>query len=151
VIGGRILDTSALEHFATGRSVYARALVWAAVEQSDVLVVPTTALAKAWARIPHEAHGVLEVLLGLPNAVVEVLDPSTAHQVGLLLAAAGGRDELTGAHIVWCWRRGWAILSADPGPCVNSIPTRRLKNCREGHTRQGYSADGSRVGAHERD
>jgi hypothetical protein len=43
VIGGQVFDTSALEHFATGRSIYARALVWAAVEQSNVLVVPTTA------------------------------------------------------------------------------------------------------------
>jgi hypothetical protein len=117
VIGGRVLDTSALEHFATGRSVYARALVWAAVEQSDVLVVPTTALTTTWGRIPAEAHGVLEVLLGLPNTVVEVLDPPSAHGVGLLLATAGGRGELTAAHVVWCWRRrGWAILTADPGP-----------------------------------
>ncbi len=41
MIGGRVLDTSALEHVATGRSVYARALVWAVVEQNNVLVVPT--------------------------------------------------------------------------------------------------------------
>lgn len=116
MIGGRILDTSALEHFATGRSVYARALVWAAVEQSDVLVVPTTALTKAWSRIPAEVQGVLEVLLGLPNTVVEVLDSPTAHEVGLFLAASGGQGELTAAHVVWCWRRrGWAILTADPG------------------------------------
>jgi hypothetical protein len=117
VIGGRILDCSALEHFATGRSVYARALVWAAVEQSDVLVVPTTSLTRAWARIPAEAHAVLGVLLGLPNTVVEVLDAPTAHEVGLVLAAAGARDELSAAHVVLCWRRrGWAILTAEPGP-----------------------------------
>jgi hypothetical protein len=115
VIGGRILDTSALEHFATGRSVYARALVWATVEQSNVLVVPTTALTRAWSRIPAEAHPVLEVLLGLPNTVVEILDPPAAHEVGLLLAAAGSRGDLAVAHVVWCWRqRGWAILTADP-------------------------------------
>ncbi|MGH3771264.1 MAG: hypothetical protein ACRDRW_07700 [Pseudonocardiaceae bacterium] len=117
MIGGRILDTSALEHFATGCSVYARALVWAAVEQSNVLVIPTTALTTAWARIPAQDHPVLEVLLGLPNTVVEVLDPPTAHEVGLLLAAADGRGDLAAAHVVWCWRRrGWAILTADPGP-----------------------------------
>lgn len=117
MIGGRIFDTSALEHFATGRSVYARALVWAAVEQSNVLVVPTTALTTAWSRIPAEAHGVLEVLLGLPHTVIEVLDLSTAHEVGLLLAAVGGRTELAAAHVIWCWRqRGWAVLTADHGP-----------------------------------
>lgn len=94
MIGGRVLDTSALEHIATGRSVYARALVWAAVEHSNVLVVPTTALTLTWARIPAEAHAILEVLLGLPNTVLEVLDPPTAHQVGLFLAAAGSRGKL---------------------------------------------------------
>jgi hypothetical protein len=116
VIGGRVLDASALEHFATGRSIYARALVWAAVEQGDVLVMPTTALTAAWARIPPEAHSVLEVLLGLPNTVVEVLDGPTAHQVGLLLAAAG-QGEMVAGHVLWCWRqRGWAVLTAEPGP-----------------------------------
>jgi hypothetical protein len=116
VIGGRILDTSALEHFATGRSVYARALIWAAVEQSSVLVVPSASLTMAWSRIPTEVHEVLTLLLGLPNTVVEVLGEPTAHEVGLFLAAAGGGVELTAAHVVWCWRRrGWAVLTADPG------------------------------------
>jgi hypothetical protein len=128
VIGGRILDTSALEHFVTGRSVYARALVWAAVEHSDVLVVPTTALTKAWARIPAAAQEVLEVLLGLPNTVVEVLDSPTAHEVGLVLAACGGHGELSAAHVVWCWRRrGWAILTADPGPLRELDPNVELE------------------------
>jgi hypothetical protein len=117
VIGGRVFDTSALEHFATGRSIYARALVWAAVEQSSVLVVPTTALTAAWARIPPEAYPVLQVLLGLPNTVLEVLDGPTAYQVGLLLATAGGRGEPVAGHVAWCGRqRGWPILTATPGP-----------------------------------
>ena len=116
MIGGRVFDTSALEHFATGRSIYARALVWAAVEQSNVLVVPTTALTAAWARIPPEAYPVLQVLLGLPNTVLEVLDGPTAYQVGLLLATAG-RSEPVAGHIAWCGRqRGWPILTAAPSP-----------------------------------
>ena len=117
MIGGRVFGTSALEHFATGRSIYARALVWAAVEQGDVLVVPTTALTAAWANIPPEAYPVLEVLLGLPNTVIEVLDRSTAHQVGALLATADRPAELIAGHVVWCGRqRGWPILTAAPGP-----------------------------------
>jgi len=117
VIGGRVFDTSALEHFATGRSIYARALVWAAVEQGDVLVVPTTALTAAWATIAPEAYPVLEVLLDLPNTVIEVLDRSTAHQLGALLGTAGRPAELIASHVVWCGRqRGWPILTAAPGP-----------------------------------
>jgi hypothetical protein len=116
MIGGRVLDTSALEHCATGRSVYARALVWAAVEHSIVLVVPTIALTMTWARLPIEAHPVLEVLLGLPNTVLEVLDGPTANHAGLVMATAGSGDPVAG-HTVWCGQqRGWAILTADPGP-----------------------------------
>lgn len=116
MIGGRVFDTSALEHFATGRSIYARALVWAAVEQSNVLVVPATALTAAWARIPPEAYPVLQVLLGLPNTVLEVLDGPTAYQVGLLLAIAQQGEPVVG-HVAWCGRqRGWPILTAAPGP-----------------------------------
>lgn len=127
MIGGRILDTSALEHFATGLSVYARALVWAAVEQSDVLVVPTTVLTAAWARIPSEAHPVLHVLLGLPNTVVEALDRPIAYHVGLLLAAAGHGEPVTG-HVLWCWRqRGWAILTGVPDPLRELDPEVELE------------------------
>ncbi|MFN2496862.1 MAG: hypothetical protein ABR608_13280 [Pseudonocardiaceae bacterium] len=116
MIGGRVLDVSALEHFATGRSVYARALVWAAVEQNTVLVVPTTALIMTWAQIPTEAYPVLEVLLGLPNTVLDVLDGPTANRAGLLMAATDSGDPIAG-HTVWCGQqRGWAILTADPDP-----------------------------------
>jgi hypothetical protein len=128
MIGGRVFDISALEHFATGRSIYARALVWAAVEQGDVLVVPTTALTAAWARIPPEAHPVLEVLLGLPNAVVEVLDRPAAYQIGLLLAPTDGRGEPVSGHVAWCGReRGWPILTAAPGPLRELDPEVELE------------------------
>jgi hypothetical protein len=38
VIGGRILDTSALLAFAHGTSIYASAAVWTAVEEPIVLI-----------------------------------------------------------------------------------------------------------------
>jgi hypothetical protein len=41
VIGGRVLDTSALLAFARGTSIYASAAVWTAVEESIVLLVPS--------------------------------------------------------------------------------------------------------------
>lgn len=62
MIGGRVLDASALVVFATQRSVYAAALVWTAVEESIVLVVPSTAIATAWADLEDKNHPVLEVL-----------------------------------------------------------------------------------------
>jgi hypothetical protein len=63
VIGGRILDTSALVAFARGTCIYASAAVWTAVEES---IVPSTAVAAAWAELAVEHHPVLEVLLQLP-------------------------------------------------------------------------------------
>ena len=45
MIGGRILDGSALVAFARGTSLYAAAAVWTAVEESIVLIVPSTAVA----------------------------------------------------------------------------------------------------------
>jgi len=63
VIGGRVLDASALVVFATQRSVYAAALVWTAVEETIVLVVPSTAIGTAWADLEDKKnHPVLEVL-----------------------------------------------------------------------------------------
>ena len=52
MIGGKVLDASALSHFATVKSIYAQAVAWAAVEDNTVLVVPATALTVAWADIP---------------------------------------------------------------------------------------------------
>ena len=47
MIGGRVLDATALAAFAIGRPVYVRALVWAAVEENIVLAVPSAALGRA--------------------------------------------------------------------------------------------------------
>jgi hypothetical protein len=57
VIGGRVLDTSALLAFARGTSIYASAAVWTAVEESIVLIVPSTAVAAAWTELAdHPDH-----------------------------------------------------------------------------------------------
>ena len=70
VIGGRVLDSTALAAFAVGRPVYMRALVWAAVEANIVLAVPSAALGRAWGLLEQEHHAALQVLLDLPNTVI---------------------------------------------------------------------------------
>ena len=60
MIGGRVLDSSALVAFARGTSIYAAAAVWTAVEESIVLIVPSTAVAAAWAELTEGHHPVLE-------------------------------------------------------------------------------------------
>jgi hypothetical protein len=108
VIGGRVLDTSAVVAFASGDSIYAAALVWTAVEDGIVLVVPATAIAAAWAQLPDKDHPVLEVLLELPVTVVDDLDATRARNVGAL-----GGDPLD-AHALLCARdRGYPLITAD--------------------------------------
>jgi len=115
VIGGRVLDATALAAFATGRPVYVRALVWAAVEENVVLAVPSAALGRAWALLEPEHHAAMQVLLDLPNTVIDPLDPSAAHESGLLLAASGHDDIATGQVAATARRRGWPAVTGEPG------------------------------------
>lgn len=108
MIGGRVLDSSAVVGFASGASVYAAALVWTAVEEGLVLAIPATAAAAAWAQLRDKHHPVLEVLLRLPATVIDELTAGRARAVGGL----GG--ELSDAHAVLCARdRGWPLVTAD--------------------------------------
>jgi hypothetical protein len=115
MIGGRVLDSSALAAFATGRPVYVRALVWAAVEENVVLAVPSAALGRAWSQLGPEDHAALQVLLDLPNTVIDQLDPSSAQESGLLLAACGQDDIVAGQVAASARRRGWPAVTGDPG------------------------------------
>ncbi|MGH3928958.1 MAG: PIN domain-containing protein [Pseudonocardiaceae bacterium] len=109
MIGGRVLDTSALLAFARGTSIYAAAAVWTAVEESVVLVVPSTAVAAALTELADDHRRVLDVLLNLPITVIDTLDEARARIVGRL----GGRQ--ADAHAVACAQeRGWPLLTADP-------------------------------------
>ncbi|MGQ0573198.1 MAG: hypothetical protein ACT4RN_03220 [Pseudonocardia sp.] len=108
MIGGRVLDASAVVAFASGTSVYAAALVWTAVEEGHVLVVPSTALAVAWAQLPVKDHDVLDVLVQLPVTVVDELTAERARAVG-----ARGGSQVT-AHALLCAEdRGWPLVTAD--------------------------------------
>jgi hypothetical protein len=115
MIGGRVLDASALAAFAIGRPVYVRALVWAAVEENIVLAVPSTALGRAWALLEPEHHAALEVLLGLPNTVIDEFGPASAQESGLLLAASGHDDIVAGQVASSARRRGWPAVTGEPG------------------------------------
>lgn len=110
MIGGRVLDTSALLAFARETSTYAHAFVWTAVQESIVLLIPSTAVAAAWAALTDPQRAVLDVLLELHVTVLDPLDGDRARTVGRL----GG--EHARAHVIACARaRGWAVLTAEPG------------------------------------
>jgi hypothetical protein len=115
MIGGRVLDATALAAFAIGRPVYVRALVWAAVEENIVLAVPSAALGRAWSMLGPEHHPALQVLLDLPNTVIDELGTVSAHESGLLLAASGQDDIVAGQVAASAKRRGWPAVTGDPG------------------------------------
>jgi hypothetical protein len=110
VIGGRVLDASAIVAFATGTAIYAQALVWTAVEEGIVLVLPSTAVAAAWTQLPEKDHPVLEVLLQLPVTVVDDLTTARARTVGV-----HGGPTLDAHAVVCALDRGWPLISADAG------------------------------------
>lgn len=108
MIGGRVLDASAIVAFTSGRSVYAAALVWTAVEEGIVLTLPSTAVATAWATLPEKDYPVLDVLLKLPVSISDDLTAARARSIGAL-----GGDQLH-AHALLCAReRGWALVTDD--------------------------------------
>jgi len=115
VIGGRVLDSTALAAFAMGRPVYMRALVWAAVEANIVLAVPSAALGRAWGLVEQDHHDALRVLLDLPNTVIDELTPASAREAGLLLAAAGQEDIAAAQVASSARRRGWPAVTGEPG------------------------------------
>jgi hypothetical protein len=115
MIGGRVLDATALAAFAIGRPVYVRALVWAAVEENIVLAVPSAALGRAWALLEPEHHPALQVLLDLPNTVIDELGSISAHESGLLMAASGQDDIVAGQVAASAKRRGWPAVTGEPG------------------------------------
>jgi hypothetical protein len=117
VIGGRVLDTSALLDAAVGRTVYARAFIQTAVELGLVLAVPTTALQDAWAALPQDARGSLELVLGLPVTVVDTLTVDAARDAGTAGAAVRGQYATTPAQVVHtALTRQWPVLTHEPAP-----------------------------------
>ena len=118
MIGGRVLDTSALIDAATGRTIYTRAFVQTAVEMGVVLAVPATALQDAWATLPQDARPFLELVVDMPVTVVEALTADMAQAAGIAgQEARGGQYATTPAHVVQtAISRSWPVLTVDPAP-----------------------------------
>jgi hypothetical protein len=122
VIGGRVLDPTAVLDFATGRSIYGRALVDVAVRTGIILAVPTAALMEAWAGATPDSRPLLAMLRGLPVVVIEPLDGESAEGVGQL-AAERGRPASGVAHAVYvARRRGWSVVTGDPDAVLGLDP-----------------------------
>jgi len=121
VIGGVVLDTSAVLDIATGATIYGQAFVSTAMSRGVVLLIPGTCLGRAWTVLPDADLPVLELLVDMPVVVVDDLTAATARGLGHVLRAADTvPDELrpsllAEAHVVHAARtRGWRILTRAP-------------------------------------
>jgi hypothetical protein len=118
-VSGRVLTSSAIVDIATGRTVYGRAFLVAAVELGMTLPTPATSLLTAWAAVPEAARPLLELFLDSPAVVVEDLSSPAAGSAGVRAhqAYSAGQFDPAAAHAVEvAMVRGFPILTADPYP-----------------------------------
>lgn len=118
MIGGRILDTSALIQAARG-TPYMQALLYVSHEHLITLVIPAPCLAEALARLddPQQQARLFD-LLKSPIAKVAQFGAHEATGTGLLRASALPiRASAASAHAAYLAAdRGWPVVSARPGP-----------------------------------
>lgn len=125
MIGGRVLDASAIGDIVIGRTVYGGAFVRAAQQVGITLVLPAVALQEAWMGCRQKDWPFLELLLDLPVTLVDPLDGSAAERSALIARASSDRPrqgkhqarpvwDASAAHTVLVARdRGWPILTGD--------------------------------------
>jgi hypothetical protein len=124
VIGGKVVDASALAALVRGR-ISAMAWFDTAWALSLPLYLPTLALAEVRAVRPDAAPQLAEIL-GHPSAILGELHATTAAQVDQLLLAAGVFDACAG-HIIHIARsRKWPVLTDDPERLRRIDPTIQL-------------------------
>lgn len=119
MIGGRVLDLTAIRDVSTGGTIYGRALLGFAVTAGVPLVLPAAALLEAWSAADEAEYPFLADLLGLSVTVVEALDAEAAELAGGLSrnAYAAGRWSAAAAHTVLvAQRRGLPVVTHEPGP-----------------------------------
>ena len=116
MIGGVVLDASALSDLAENRTPYAGEVVDYAVATLRTIAVPTTVLMECWAQIPEQGQIFLATFTANPMVVLDELDVDTAIDAGERAGYAEAPDTPAGTmHAVHVARsRGWPILSAEP-------------------------------------
>ena len=116
MIGGRVLDPTAVMAMAIGDSPYAQALLDVATQMNIPLAVPAVALQAAWQAAEPEHWPWLELLTEAATVIVVPLDAEQARDAGLLAALSGNPDVHPAAsHSALIGvRRGWPIVTRRP-------------------------------------
>ncbi|WP_031102497.1 hypothetical protein [Streptomyces sp. NRRL S-146] len=111
MIGGRILDTSALTAAARG-SLYMQALLSVAHQRVIPLLVPTTALSDAYADLKPDAQHALHTIVQFPMLTLAPLTEEDARGAGTLRAQSGTPADLTMGHVAFiAAAREWPVIS----------------------------------------
>ncbi|MDW8804378.1 hypothetical protein P1P68_06115 [Streptomyces scabiei] len=118
MIGGRILDTTALTATARG-SVYMQALLSIAHKRVIPLLVPATALSDAYADLKPDAAHALATIMEFPLLTLAPLDEPDARGAGLLRANATSTADLAAdlaaGHVAYlAAARQWPVVTGHP-------------------------------------
>ncbi|MDH6711218.1 hypothetical protein P3T27_007971 [Kitasatospora sp. MAA19] len=114
MIGGRILDTTALTAAAQG-SLYMQALLATAHQRVIPLLVPASALADAAASLKPDARHALTAITQFPLLRLQPLDEADALGSGILRATVDPGSDTTAGHVAYlAAARQWPVISADP-------------------------------------
>lgn len=118
---GRVLAADAIVDIATGRSVYGRAFLVAGVELGMIFPVPAAAVLEAWATVPPEERGLLELFLDTPSVVLEELDAAAAQRAGV--RAHQRHDDIVAAHTAdVALERDLSVLTGRPAALQAIVP-----------------------------
>ena len=116
MIGGKVLDSTAVLAIAAGTSDYTDALMVVANQLGITLAVPTTAFQTAWQVVAARDGPWLEQLPAASMIVMLDLDTATAREAGQMAAHAGRpAAHLAAAHAAQIGvTRGWPVVTRSP-------------------------------------
>jgi hypothetical protein len=114
VIGGRILDSTALTAAARG-SLYMQALLSIAHQRVIPLLVPSTALSDAYAGLKPDGAHALSAIIQFPLLTVATLDEADARGAGILRSNLDGEASTTAGHVAYlAAARQWPVITGEP-------------------------------------
>lgn len=121
MIGGKVADPSALAAYVRGDSIAMQAWLAVARDRGIVLYVPALVVTEVAAVYP-DSENLLSQLLAHPWVVQGGLNRADAVQVAQLLRESGAWDGTAGYVILAARRRGWPVLTTDPGRLRHIAP-----------------------------
>ncbi|RPK32413.1 hypothetical protein EES39_38665 [Streptomyces sp. ADI92-24] len=122
MIGGRILDTTALTAAARG-SFYMQALLSIAHQRVIPLLVPATAMSDAFADLKPDGSHALATIAQFPLLTLAPLDEADARGAGILRASVNSAASTTAGHVAYlAAARQWPVVTAEPDRLLALYP-----------------------------